>query len=285
MTVGTNAAWLITGCSTGFGRELARDALARGYRVAVTARRPETLADVVEGHGQRAIALALDVNDEAQRRAAIAAVEDRFGGLDVLVNNAGVGYFSTVEEGDLDTARQIFETNFFAAARLIQLALPGMRARGVGWIVNISSIGGIAPFTPTGFYSATKFAMEGLTRVLRQEVSPLGVQVMCVEPGGFRTEFSNREALDVLPTAIPGYEPTAGKVMGIVTARSRRQPGDPVRGARAIIDALETEAPPHNLLLGAQCFEAVQGVTQRLAAEMEAWRDVILGADFPPDEA
>lgn len=284
MTVKPDSAWLITGCSTGFGRELAREALARGHRVAVTARRPESVADLVDGHGERALAVGLDINDAEQCRAAVGAAQDRFGGLDVLVNNAGVGYFSTVEEGDLDAARGLFETNFFAVARLIQLTLPRMRARRDGWIVNIGSIGGIAPFTPTAYYSATKHAVEGLTRVLRQEVGPLGINVMCVEPGGFRTEFSNRDALNIRSTEFEDYQATAGRVMGIVAARSRAQPGDPVRGARAIIDAMEADRPPHNLVLGAQALNAIKDVAEKLRDEIEAWRDLSLSADYPENE-
>jgi NAD(P)-dependent dehydrogenase (short-subunit alcohol dehydrogenase family) len=284
MTLKPKSVWLITGCSSGFGRELAREALDRGYRVAVTARRPETVADLTEGRGDQALALALDITDPEQCRAAVAAVQERFGGLDVLVNNAGVGYFSTVEEGDLDAARGLFETNFFSVARLIQLALPGMRARGDGWIVNIGSIGGIAPFTPTSYYAATKHAVEGLTRVLRQEVGPLGIKVMCVEPGGFRTEFSNREVLNVRPTEFADYQPTAGRVMGIVSARARNQPGDPVRGARIIVEALESETPPQNLTLGAQAYNAIHAVASTLLKEMEAWKETSLAADYPENE-
>jgi len=280
MSVDQDAVWLITGCSTGFGRELAREVLSRGWRVAVTARNTSQIADLVKSYEDRTMALPLDVADETQRESAIRAIEARFGRIDVLVNNAGLGYFASVEESDLDDCRALFEVNFFATAALIQRVLPGMRDRRRGAIINIGSIAGLAPFPALGFYAASKHAVEGLTHVLRQEVATLGIDVMCVEPGGFRTEFSNRP-LNGKHTEIADYAQTTGRVMNNALSGKRDQQGDPMRGARAIVDAVTCGAPPRHLLLGAQCYNAVSRVTTELVTEMELWREASLAADFP----
>jgi NAD(P)-dependent dehydrogenase (short-subunit alcohol dehydrogenase family) len=282
MTMEANAVWLITGCSTGFGRELAKEALHRGWRVALTARNLDQIGDLVDGRGDRALALQLDVTDTAQRKSVFDAVQARWGSVDVLVNNAGVGYFSSVEEADLDAVKPIFETNFFGLAGMIQLALPSMRARKTGWLVNISSISGFAGFAALSFYSASKHAVEGLSQVLRQEVEPLGIRVICVEPGGFRTEFSNR-GLNGKMTAFADYEPTVGRVMENVLSKRRDQPGDPVRAAHIIIDAIISDSPPQHLVLGAQCYNAVHRVADQLLQEIEHWREISLAADYPPE--
>src|SRR5215472_10056289 len=172
-----SSTWFITGCSTGFGRELARAVLARGYRAAVTARNPAQVEDLVAGHRDRALALRLDVTDPAQVAEAVRRAEEHFGGIDVLVNNAGIGYFAAVEESEEKDTRQVFEIDFFGLARMIQAVLPGMRKRRCGHIINISSIGGLAPFPSLGYYCAAKFAVEGLSECLALEVGPLGIRV------------------------------------------------------------------------------------------------------------
>src|ERR1017187_965395 len=184
--------WFITGCSTGFGRELAKHVLERGYRTVVTARKPYEVKDLA-AIGE-ALVLKLDVTAQDQIDAAIKAAEKKFGRIDVLVNNAGIGYFAAVEESEEKEVRRMFEINVFGLSRMIHAALPGMRKRRKGFIVNFSSIGGLRSFPSVGYYNATKFAVEGLSEALWQEVEPLGIKVMVVEPSGFRTDWAGRSA-------------------------------------------------------------------------------------------
>lgn len=202
--------WLITGCSTGLGRALAAAVLDRGWNAAVTARDPESLADLVNAHPETALPLALDVTDPAQVVAAVTAAEGRFGSIDVLVNNAGYGYRAAVEEGDEPDVQRLFATNVFGPVALVKAVLPGMRARRSGTIVNISSIGAQICPPGSGYYSATKAALEGLSASLRREVEPLGLRVVVVEPGAFRTDFSGRSITES-STVIDDYADTAGK--------------------------------------------------------------------------
>ena len=186
--ISRNPVWLITGCSTGFGRELAKHVIERGYRTVVTARNPDEVKDLA-AKGE-VLALKLDVTDQGQIDAAIKATEEKFGRIDVLVNNAGIGYFAAVEESEEDQIRRMFEINVFGLSRMIHAVLPGMRERRKGFIVNLSSIGGLRSFPSVGYYNATKFAVEGLSEALWQEVEPLGIKVMLVEPSGFRTDWA-----------------------------------------------------------------------------------------------
>src|SRR5262245_21017908 len=226
--------WFSTGCSTGFGRELARVVVARGYRAAVTARDPKQVADLVAGHEDRTLALRLDVTDPAQVAESVRRAEEHFGGIDVLVNNAGIGYFAAVEEGDEAEVRRMFEINFFGLARMTRAVLPGMRKRRSGHIINIASICGLAAIPSLGDYSATKFAVEGLSEVLALEVKPLGIRVTLVEPSGFRTEWAGSSAKDSR-VEIADYAATAGATLRDLRDSSGKQPGDPVRAANAII--------------------------------------------------
>jgi NAD(P)-dependent dehydrogenase (short-subunit alcohol dehydrogenase family) len=272
--------WFITGCSTGFGRQIAATVLERGYRAAVTARNPEAMRDIVRGHEDRALVLALDVTDRAQAEAAVKAAQDHFGRIDVLVNNAGIGYFAAIEESDEAEVRRMFEINFFGLARMIHLVLPGMRARRSGHIVNLSSIGGLRAFPGIGYYNSSKFAVEGLSEALAQEVAPLGIKVTIVEPSGFRTDWAGRSANDAR-TSIPDYDATAGQNRGHIRGYSGSQPGDPVRAARAIVDAVEAPEPPLRLLLGKAALAGARGKLADLAKNFESWAEVTQGADFP----
>ena len=245
--------WFITGCSTGFGRELASHLLERGYRTVVTARNPDDVNDLA-AKGE-ALVLKLDVTDQGQIDAAIKAAEDKFGHIDVLVNNAGIGYFAAVEESEEDQVRRMFEINVFGLSRMIHAALPGMRKRCKGFIVNFSSIGGLVSFPVTGYYHATKFAVEGLSESLWQEVEPLGIKVMLVEPSGFRTDWAGRSANES-KRQIDDYAATAGAGRSRSRALSGKQPGDPVRAAHAIVKAIESPNPPHHLLLGDDAYKA-----------------------------
>jgi NAD(P)-dependent dehydrogenase (short-subunit alcohol dehydrogenase family) len=272
--------WFITGCSTGFGRELARLVLDRGWRAVVTARNPDQVADLVEGHEDSALALKLDVTDGAQVAAAAKAAHDRFGQIDVLVNNAGYGYLAAVEEGEDREVRAMFEANFFGLAAMTRAVLPGMRARHSGCIVNISSIGGLASFPATGYYHATKYAVEGLSESLALEVAPLGIKVVIVEPGPFRTNWAG-PSIKQSATRIEDYEATAGIRRGQTEQRSGKQPGDPVRAAEAIIAAVQSPEPPLHLVLGKPALEIARKKLTALAANFDRWEATTLGADFP----
>ncbi|RZK97839.1 MAG: oxidoreductase [Methylobacterium sp.] len=272
--------WFITGCSTGFGRELTKAAVAGGHQVVATARDLGKIQDLVEGHEDKVLALALDVTDKAMVEAAVQAAEARFGRIDVLVNNAGYGYVSAIEEGQDDQVRQQFETNVFGLIDLIKAVLPGMRARRSGHIVNFSSIGGLVGFAATGYYHATKFAVEGLSESLAVETAPLGIHVTLVEPGPFRTDWAGRSIVES-PTRIADYDGTAGVRRTQTRERSGNQAGDPVRGAEAIIAAVEAAEPPLRLLLGAPALELAYKKLDTMRANFDAWKDTTLGADYP----
>lgn len=272
-----NRTWLITGCSTGFGRALAELLIARGERVFATARRVEQLADLVDGH-DNAHALTLDVTSNADIAAAVAAVEAA-GGVDVLVNNAGYGYLTAFEEGDEAGYRAQFETNVFGLIAMTKAVLPGMRARGSGHIVNIASVGGLVGNPGSSYYAATKFGVVGLSEALSKEVGSLGIKVTVVEPGPFRTDWAGRS----LQTSdrIGAYAETVHRRLDEVAAYSGHQPGDPVRAAEAIVAAVDSANPPLNLVLGAPALKLLRGKLAALTAEIEQWEAVTLGADFP----
>ena len=270
--------WLITGCSTGFGRALAELLIGRGYRVVVTARQPEEVADLaVRGE---TLVLKLDVTNQGEVDGAIASEEKKFGRIDVLVNNAGIGYFAAIEEGDDKQVQHLFDVNFFGLTRMIRAALPGMRKHGTGTIVNISSVGGLRSFPSLGYYSATKFAVEGLSEALWQEVEPLGIKVVVVEPSGFRTDWAGRSA-EESTHEIGAYAATSGSTRSQVRASSGRQPGDPARAAAAIVEAVESPHPPHHLLLGKDAFTGATEKLDQLRQDFSAWESVTRGADFP----
>ena len=273
--------WFITGCSTGFGHELANQLLERGYRTVITARNPETLNSLA-ALGD-VLALRLDVTDQHQVDSAILAATERFGHIDVLVNNAGIGYFAAVEESEEEQIRKMFEINFFGLSRMIHAVLPGMRKRHSGFVVNFSSLAGLRSFPALGYYNATKFAVEGLSEALWQEVEPLGIKVMLVEPSGFRTDWAGRSANES-QLQIEDYAPTAGLWRSQVRTNSGQQPGDPVRGVRAIIHAVESTHPPHHLLLGKDAFVGATTKLDELRKEFLAGELVARGADFPKDQ-
>ena len=275
--------WFITGCSTGFGRELAKQLLENGSRVAVTARDAGKVQDLVEINPENALALALDVTDAAQVTESIAAAEKHFGRIDVLVNNAGFGYFGSIEESDEREVRAMFEANFWGLSAMTRGVLPKMRERRSGFIVNVSSIGGSVAFPAVGYYNATKFAVNGFSEALQKEVSPLGISVIIVQPSGFRTDWAGRSANEAEST-IPDYAETAGKNQSNIRGYSGNQPGDPVRAAKAIIAAVEAENPPHHLLLGQGALKGGRAKLDELKADYDAWAETSEGADFPEAE-
>ena len=241
--------WFITGCSTGFGHALAERVLAHGYRCVVTARNLSQIEPIVAPHRETGLACALDVTDAAARERAVSAAEARFGRIDVLVNNAGWGYNSAIEEGEEDVVRAMFEANVFALAAMMRRVLPGMRARGYGHIVNLSSIGGLTGNPGTGYYCATKFAVEGMSQSLAHEARHLGIRVTLVEPGPFRTDFQGR-SMTIPKATLDAYAETAGARRTQLRQSQGKQPGDPVRAADAIIKAVDSDDPPLHLVLG-----------------------------------
>ncbi|MGR9423570.1 oxidoreductase [Rhizobium leguminosarum] len=272
--------WFITGASSGLGRALAEAVLARGWRAVMTARRPETLADLTAEHGDRALALALDVTDSNSIAGAVHDAETHFGAIDVLLNNAGYGYLSAIEEGDDAEIRAQFETNVFGLIAVTKQVLPGMRSRRQGHIFNVSSLGGLVAFAATGYYHATKFAVEGLSESLSHEVKSLGIDVTILEPGAFRTDWAGRSMVES-STIIDDYAETSGKRRQATRSVSGNQPGDPVRAATAIISAFEADEPPLRLLLGAPALKIARERLDALRANFEAWAETTLSADFP----
>ncbi|MGO4335308.1 oxidoreductase [Labrys sp. KB_33_2] len=272
--------WFITGASSGLGQTLAQAVLARGWQAVLAARRLETLADLTAAHGERALAVELDVTDPGAIEKAVAAAEARFGHIDVAVNSAGYGYLAAIEEGEDAAIRAQFETNVFGLIGVTKRVLPGMRARRSGHIVNISSLGGLVALAATGYYHATKFAVEALSESLAQEVAPLGIKVTIVEPGAFRTDWAGRSMVEA-PAVIADYAETAGRRREQTRAVSGRQPGDPARAALAIIKAVEAPEPPLRLLLGAPALRIARQRLEALSLNFETWAETTLSADFP----
>jgi NAD(P)-dependent dehydrogenase (short-subunit alcohol dehydrogenase family) len=280
MTQRNAPVWFITGCSTGFGRELAQIALERGLRVVATARDASKLADLVAGREDTALAVALDVTNKNQIAESVKRAEAKFGQIDVLVNNAGYGYFAAIEEGEDDEVRAIFETNVFGLIEMTKAVLPTMRRQRRGHIVNISSIGGLVGFPGVGYYNATKFAVEGLSEAMSKELEPTGIKVLIVEPGPFRTDWAGR-SLKMTKHEISDYAATAGARRRQVSDYSGKQPGDPVRAVEAMIKAVESPHPPLRLLLGKMAYETAEQKLESMLKESKAWKETSLGADFP----
>ncbi len=278
--IAQDAVWFITGCSKGFGRSLAEQALGAGYRVVATARRTEDLGDLASRYPERVLTLALDVTSTAQIDTAVAAATEHFGSIDVLVNNAGYIYLGAIEEGEDQDVRALFETNLFAPVALIKAVLPSMRARRKGHIVNISSIGGLITFPGSGYYNMVKAGVEALSDVLAKEVGPLGIDVTVVAPGAFRTNFRGPGSVMMADTQIEDYSDTAGKVRTATLTGHGKQAGDPDLGAKAIIAAVEAEKPPVHLLIGGDALDLFRGKLDALRQETDAWEALTRSTDF-----
>lgn len=272
--------WLVTGSSSGFGREFVHAALGRGFRVMATARDPKKLDGLIARNVDKARAFALDVTNASQIKSAVNETLRVFGRIDVLVNNAGYGYLGAVEEGEEKDIRAMFDTNFFGLAAMTRAVLPAMRARRQGWIVNIASVGGIIGFAGSGYYAATKFAVEGLSEALAQEVEPLGIRVLLVEPGPFRTDWAGR-SLKQSPNLLADYEQSSGRRRREIAERSGTQPGDPARAAQVVIDVLQSPSPPRHLVLGRVGVENVENQLRSMLQEVDQWKATSLRADFP----
>lgn len=274
--------WFITGCSTGFGRFLAIEALAKGYKVVVAARNTKDVQNIVVNYPETALAVQLDVTIAEHIKTAVAVALDKFGQIDVLVNNAGIGYFGAIEESEEAEVRRMFEINVFGLAHMTQAILPIMRKQRSGHILNIASIGGLRSFPGVGFYNATKYAVDGLSEALSKEVAPLGIKVTIIAPSGFRTDWAGRSANDS-KIVIEDYAFTAGKNKGDIRGYSGNQPGDPVRAAKAMIQVVESENPPLRLLLGAAALKGARIKLEELKNDFDTWAEVSEGADFPKE--
>jgi NAD(P)-dependent dehydrogenase (short-subunit alcohol dehydrogenase family) len=272
----TEFTWFITGSSRGFGRALTEAALRRGDRVAATARTPERLDDLVAAYGDRVLPLRLDVTDAAGARTALAAARDRFGRIDVLVNNAGYANVAPIETGSPDDFRTQFETNFWGVYNVSTAAIPLLREQGGGLLVQFSSVGGrVGGSAGIGSYQAAKFAVDGFSRVLAAETAPFGVRVMVVEPSGFATDWAGSSmSVGDIPA---GYESTVG-AMGILR-QDRVMAGDPERAAEILVRVAHAEKQPSHLLLGRTAATMAAAYSERQLEQAAAWRDVSISAD------
>lgn len=272
--------WLITGCSSGLGRQLALASLHRGHNVVVTARDSARVQEIVAVAPNRALAVSLDVSNKAQVRDAVRQAEARFGPLDVLINNAGHGYRAAVEEAASDDVDELFNANFFGPVDLIRAVLPSMRAARAGTIVNVTSIAARRGSAGTAHYAAAKAALNLLSDGLRKEVAPLGIKVMIVEPGAFRTDFAGRSLLQS-ELSLPDYAATVGVRRKENDKTHGTQPGDPARAAKAIIDVIERPDAPFRLSMGSDAVAVIRTELQQQLDELDAWESVSTSSDFP----
>jgi len=269
--------WFITGSSTGLGRALAEEALTQGYKVVATARKPEVLRDLVEKYPGTARAVKLDVTKPGEVRAAIAQAVKQFGRVDVVVNNAGYGLIGALEEATDAQIRHQFETNVFGALDVIRAVLPQMREQKSGHILNVSSVGGFMAYAFTGFYAATKFALEAFSEALAKEVEPHGIKVTIVEPGAFRTDFNGR-SLTVGENQMPEIYPAT--FFDWLQDMDGNQPGDPLKAAQAIIKVVKSENPPLRLLLGEDAILAIEAELENVRKDIAPWRQVGIDTNF-----
>jgi NAD(P)-dependent dehydrogenase (short-subunit alcohol dehydrogenase family) len=276
-----NKVWFITGASRGFGALIAQQALERGDSVVATARDPHTVIAAL-GHHPNLLALRLDVKLEAQAITVTRQALDRFGRIDVLVNNAGYGLLGAVEEANGEEIRNLYETNVFGLLNVTRAVLPAMRAQGSGHVINISSVGGYSSYAGWGVYGSTKFAVEGLSEALRMELAPLGVQVTVVEPGFFRTDFLDASSLVSTRTRIDDYAATVGAMRDFAAGANHGQPGDPDKLATALLTLADSPQPPVRLQLGSDTVERVRAKNAFVEAELSAWLDLALSTDFTP---
>jgi NAD(P)-dependent dehydrogenase (short-subunit alcohol dehydrogenase family) len=275
--------WLITGCSRGLGRALAEAVLASGDRLAATARDPAALADLIAMGGERAIALSLDVTDEAAAKQAISTAVERYGGLDIVVNNAGYGNVAPIEDTTLDDFRAQIEINLFGTIIMTKAVIPLFRKQGSGHFFQFSSIGGRAGATGRAPYSAAKFGVEGFSEVLATEMAPFGVKVTIVEPGGFRTDFAGPSTR--IADGNPAYAETVGKTAAMQRDYDGKQPGDPARAAQAIITVALKDKAPLRLVLGRDAYARAEQTDETRLAELRAWRETSISTDFAEMDA
>jgi NAD(P)-dependent dehydrogenase (short-subunit alcohol dehydrogenase family) len=270
--------WFVTGASRGLGAAITHEVLSRGHQVAATARDAGVVRRAF-ADSPDVLALAVDVTDERQIKAAVEATVERFGRIDVLVNNAGRGQVGAVEEVSDAAARALFDLNVFGVLNVLRAGLPTLRAQRSGHVINIGSVGGFATAPGVGLYGATKFALEGLSEALRGELAPLGINVTVVEPGGFRTDFLDSSSLQIEPTVIADYAASAGATRETIVTYNHVQRGDPARAAAAIVDVTEIDEPPLRLQLGADSIERIEAKLDVVRRELDQWRSVALSTD------
>jgi NAD(P)-dependent dehydrogenase (short-subunit alcohol dehydrogenase family) len=270
--------WLITGSSRGLGRCLAEAVLAQGDRLVATARQPEQLGDLVTRYGDTVRAVALDVTQPEQARAAVSAAVETFGRLDVLVNNAGYGNMAAIEEASEEDWRAQIETDLWGVIHLTRAALPVMRRQRSGHIVQISSTGGRTGTPGLGAYQTAKWGVEGFSEVLAREVAPLGIRVTLVEPGGFRTDWAGSSMTQTPPSA--DYQGTVGQMMSYLRAHTGHEPGDPAKAVQAILTVVDAEQPPLRLVLGSDAVRLVRQIDRAKLAETDRWEQLSASTDF-----
>jgi NAD(P)-dependent dehydrogenase (short-subunit alcohol dehydrogenase family) len=276
--------WFITGCSSGLGRAFAQEVLKQGYNAIITSRKTDEIQDLADQYPETALALSLDITDTDQITSALSQAESKFGGVDVLVNNAGYGYRAAVEEGDDGDVRALFDTIFFGTVSMIKAVLPGMRSRRSGTIFNVSSIGGRFSSPGSGYYSAAKYALEGLSDTLSKEVAPLGIRVIIIDPGAFRTDFAGR-SLKGAKKVIADYEGTVGPRRKENDKSSGTQPGDPQKAAEVIVELEESDEVPLRILLGTDAVKIISKELEAQQQELEKWKSVSIKTDFKVTEA
>ena len=277
---GKSRTWFITGSSTGFGRLLAEEVLKAGENVVATARKVEQVADLEQKYPAQALALPLDVTKQEQVDGAVAQTLERFGRVDVLVNNAGYGVTGAIEEVSDAELEPMYEANVFGLLRVTRAFLPQFRKQRSGHILNLSSIGGLAASPGWGLYQSTKFAVEGLSEALAQEVAPLGIRVTIIEPGPFRTDFLGRSGVEAAKR-IEDYSSTADNARRYRSDQHGRQPGDPLKAVQAMMEVVNSSNPPLRLLLGSGALKRVRQKMEAWQKEIAAWEPVTVGADFP----
>lgn len=276
--------WFITGASRGFGLRIAQLALEKGDNVVATARNPGPLIEQLGSH-KHLLALPLDVTSEAQAQNAVSVAVKQFGRIDVLLNNAGFGLLGAVEEATAQDIERLYRTNVFGLLSVTRAVLPAMRTKRSGHILNISSIGGYRSAAGFGVYCSTKFAVEGLSEALHQELAPLGIKVTVIEPGYFRTDFLESNSLSISHSEIPDYHETAGAVRKAAASISGNQPGDPEKFARVVVDFVDVDDPPVRLPLGSDTVAAIKAKHVDDHAILTRWHDLAVSTDFVPPSA
>jgi NAD(P)-dependent dehydrogenase (short-subunit alcohol dehydrogenase family) len=271
--------WFITGASRGFGLLIARAALARGDKVVATARNPQSVIEAL-GATPNLLALPLDVSDEAAAQAAARQAVERFGRIDVLVNNAGYGLLGAVEESSGEEVRKVYETNVFGLLNVTRAVLPVLRRQRAGHVINLSSVGGYAAYHGWGVYGSTKFAVEGISEALALELKPLGVHVTVVEPGFFRTDFLDASSLSSTAARIEDYAETVGAMRGLAAQVNHQQPGDPDKLAAAMLVLADAPQPPVRLQLGSDTVARVREKNSAVERELGEWIELALSTDF-----
>jgi NADP-dependent 3-hydroxy acid dehydrogenase YdfG len=271
--------WFITGCSTGFGRAIAEAAIKAGYKVVATARNRDSITELAAVNEANVLVLELDVTKPEQIKQAVSDALGKFGRIDVLVNNAGIGYFSSIEESVEEETRRMFEINFWGLMHMTRAVLPGMRSQRSGHIINFSSIGGLAAFPLLGYYHATKFAVEGISETLSQEIAPFNIQVTLIEPGGFRTDWAGRSSVKTRPVAAD-YQETLHQMFDMFASAQGQQPGDPKKAAEAVINVVESPNPPLRLLLGNDAYQVAVNKLSKSLAQIEEQKSITVNTDF-----